>query len=87
MVTLEDKVRALGQFDVIEEAAPTGDSQSQGDAECAVEIVQSMVRSLKLALEARVRAEVPEEHAVIPWMVRHAAQVVNRYRIGEDGLT
>ncbi len=45
LVTLKDKVRALGQFDVMEEAAPTGDLQSQADAECAVEIVQSMVRS------------------------------------------
>jgi hypothetical protein len=29
---------------------------------------------------------VHEEHPVLPWMVRHAAQVVNRYRIGEDGM-
>ena len=37
LVTLKDKVRALGQFDPIEDAAPTGDSQSQGDAEFAVD--------------------------------------------------
>ena len=48
---------------------------------------QGMVRSLKLALEARIGAEVPEDHPVVPWLVRHAAQAVNRYRIGSDGLT
>ena len=54
LVSLKNKVRALGQFEVMEEAAPTGDSQSQGDAENAVELVQAMARSLKLALEARI---------------------------------
>ncbi len=87
LVSLKNKVRVLGQFEVIEEAAPTGDSQSQGDAENAVELVQAMARSLKLALEARIGAEIPEEHPIIPWVIRHAAQVINRHRIGEDGLT
>jgi hypothetical protein len=88
LVALKAKVKGLGQVDVIEEAAPTGDSQSQGDAECGVEIVQSMVQSLKLALEAKIGAEVPEDHPAMPWLVRHAAaQVVNKHRIGSDGLT
>ena len=45
-----------------------------------------MVGSLKLALEARIGAEIFQEHQIITWVIRHAAQVINRYRTGEDGL-
>ena len=46
-----------------------------------------MIRTYILAIEARLGAELPEDHILIPWIVKHAAASINRYQVGEDGFT
>ena len=42
---------------------------------------------LKLALEKRWGIQIPHRHSVIPWVVEHAAFLLNRYEVGHDGKT
>jgi len=69
------------------ETARTHDSQSNGRAERAVQSVEGMTRTLKIALEARIGKEIPCEHPVMTWIVEHAAETINRYNVGPDGKT
>ena len=64
------------------EHSPVAEHQSNGVAEKAVKTVQGQVRTLKLALEARVSEKVAETSDVVPWMIRHAAMLLN---IGQRG--
>ena len=46
-----------------------------------------MIRTYILAVESRLGAELPEDHGLIPWIVKHAAASINRYQVGDDGFT
>ena len=56
-------------------------------AERAVEMVQGQARTLKLAVEAMMSEKIVETSDIIPWMIRHAAMLVNIGQRGEDGRT
>lgn len=92
-----DQERALGSFlyrvaeargqVAVLEIAPKGDSKGNGIAERAVQQVEEMVRAHKPALENAVGQRIPIGHPCIPWLVQHAADLVNRFRVMKDGTT
>ena len=59
----------------------------KGDIENTAKQIQGMARTLKMGLETRLDAEIPEEHPIIPWLIRHGANILNRYHVGKDGFT
>ena len=63
------------------------DSQSNGIAERVVQIVEGKVRTMLLALESRLDAKIPVTHHVITWLVEHAADVLNKFAVGNDERT
>ena len=69
------------------EESPVGESQSNGTVERAVQDVQGMTRVIKEGLEEKLGERITTEHNLVPWLVKHAAQLVTRYRIREDGKT
>jgi hypothetical protein len=42
---------------------------------------------MRLALESRYKRKITEEHNIIPWLVKEAADSINRYQVGSDGKT
>ena len=64
-----------------------GESQSNGLAERSVGIVVDQFRTLKMALEAKLRHRLPSNHPVTAWLVEHTAWVLNKYHLGADGRT
>ena len=70
---------------MVPELATTGESQSSGLAERGIQTMEGMIRTLKHALEARIGKELPADHAVMLWLVEHAAAVWRRFRLGLDG--
>ena len=46
-----------------------------------------MVRTLMLALEARIQGEVPVMHPIMLWLVEHAGELITKYLVGHDGKT
>ena len=63
------------------------DSKSNEAIEKANQEVQGMVRSLKSAVEERLGIKIDPDSVVVPWLVRHAAAVLSRLKMGTDGKT
>ena len=63
------------------------DSRSNGATEAGIRSVRGLFRTLKLDLEGRIGKIIPLDHAVIPWMMEHAALLLSALMRKSDGLT
>ena len=79
--------RIAGGIEVLDELAHTGDPQSNGAAEQAVWTVKSKTVSVLTTLESRIKRKVPLHHPIAGWAAQFAADCINRYVIGSDGLS
>ena len=66
IIDLKNKFRSTGLVRVAMEESPVGDSQSGGSIENAIKQVQGMCRTYKLAIESKIKGEIPEDHPIIP---------------------
>ena len=80
-------VRARRSLDVIPEESPEYEHQANGAAEVAVREVKAQARSLRFAVEELHKCVIGPDHIILPWMVAYGVSMVNRRRIGADGLT
>ena len=64
-----------------------GESQSNGLAERSVGIFEDQFRTLKHALEFRLKHRLPASHPVTAWLIEHTAWVLNKFHLGIDGRT
>ena len=64
-----------------------GDHAGNGDAESAVQMVAGMARTLKVALEEKLKRRVGSTHAVIKWLIEYGAVAHNLFKVGSDGFT
>ena len=67
--------------------APAYTSQAQGSMERFHRTLMRQVRALKLQLENNYRIHLTSKHPIMPWMVKHAAYLLNRYAVHSDGNT
>ena len=65
--------------------SPAGEHQSNGVVERAVKSIQGQVGTLKLAVEPRIGKKVEEHLDIVPWLIRHAAMLLNIGQRGQDG--
>ena len=71
----------------MEEHPPPYDSQANGKVESGVKSVRGMARTLQVAFEDKLNSKIPATHAVMHWLVSHAADVLTWRIRGLDGLT
>lgn len=64
-----------------------GESASNGRAERSVGEFMDQIRTLKTALESRLKVRLPSSHPIIHWLVEHVAYVLNKFALGPDGKT
>ena len=84
----QDLEQFQGNLDqAVNEYSAIGESASNGRAERTVQAVEDMLRTLKSALEARLRVRVPSTHPIMRWLVEHVATILNRYSVNKDGAT
>ena len=87
----ETDVATVADLDPSHTAAPEmthpGESQSNGLAERSVGLWEDQFRTLKHALELRLKHRLPMDHPVTAWLVEHTAWVLNKYHLGNDGRT
>ncbi len=69
------------------EESPVNDHQASGLAENAVKNAQGQFNALKDALESREGRRIGGEQPIAPWLVMHAASVMNRGRNDHEGFT
>ena len=69
------------------EHPPPYDSRSNGSIENAVRLFKGMLRTAKLALELRAGKRVPEQHAIVTWLIEHVAFLLTARLRGVDGKT
>ena len=62
-------------------------SKAKGAVENAVKQVQGLARTLKISLERIINKSIPLEHAVVAWLVEHAAFVLTARRLTDNGMT
>ena len=84
---IKSQVRLEYSIEVPEEEARVGDSRSNGQIESIIQQVQGQIRTLKAQLEHRIKLPVPDDHALLPWLISHAGATMNRYSVGKDGAT
>ena len=72
---------------VVVEAPPAHEPQSNGMVESGVKQVKGMVRTLMLALESRIQGDIPVHHPIMLWLVEHAAELTTKHLVGHDGKT
>ena len=84
---LAKAVKKRNKEGIILETSRARDSQSNGRAERAVQAIEGITRTMKLALEKRIRTKIPCGHPVMTWMVEHGAETINRFHVSKDGRT
>ena len=89
---VEDAAPSLEPFlplVAIPELSHPGESQSNGSAEVAVKNIVSRARTLKVALEARLRLKthIPCSHAIVHWLFEHASWILSTFMVDGEGRT
>eukprot|EP00969_Alexandrium_andersonii_P343475 15182033-Alexandrium_andersonii.AAC.1 len=57
-------------------APPAHEPQSNGSVENALKQLKGLIRTLMLALQARIQGEVPVDHLAMIWLVGHAGELL-----------
>ena len=70
---------------VPEESHP-GESKSNGSAERAVQLVEDLVRTHKLALEHRIKMRIPMSHPVMSWLVEHVGSMLTKHHVHDEWI-
>ena len=84
---LKESVKGATKVEVVLEEAKTGDHQSNGSVEQAVNETKKQVRAMKSWLEEKLEISINDRHAILTWLARHANFLITRYRVGQDGKT
>ena len=69
------------------EESPVGEHKSNGEVENTAQVIQGQVRTLRLGLQARYQTVLRSDHPIMPWLIKHAALLINVCKVGEDGRT
>ena len=85
--SVQEEVKRRRSEQTILENSPVGDSRSNGVAERAVQAIGEHVRVLRRGLEQRLGVKLSSKHPVTAWLVEHAADLLSRFHIGDDGRT
>ena len=71
----------------VPETSAVGQSASNSRAERSVQQIEDLVRTYKSALESRMGCKLSSDHALMRWIVEHAANVYNKYAVTPEGTT
>ncbi|CAK0906615.1 unnamed protein product, partial [Prorocentrum cordatum] len=67
--------------------SPVGEHQANGAAENAVKVIKGVVRTVLVSAQAKWKHRLPFGHPLMLWAPTYAAQMLNRFKIGDDGKT
>ncbi len=87
IVAVQSRIQAMRPGRTIPRNPPAYNPEANGAIEKAVRDVTDQSRALKLGLESRVKATIPESSAMMEWILEHAPYLINKFSLGHDGMT
>ena len=87
IIALQNRIQALREGRTVPRNPPAYNPQSNGPCEKAVHDVTAHLRTLKLALESRLKVEIDDNLPIVQWMIEHAVFLLNKFGVGPDGMT
>ena len=87
IVAVQDEIQSRRSGRTIPRNPAAYNPESNGPCEKAVQDVTAQVRTLKIALEYRIKQKITEVDGIMMWAIEHAAFLINRYSVGHDGMT
>ena len=90
IVRLLEHVRDFKGEDVVQagvEHNPVKDSQANGLAERAVQTLGGQIRTMILALGAKLDCKIDPDNHALPWLIIYAGVLINRFLVGPDNKT
>ncbi len=78
---------ARGKLGTALENSKVGESDTNGKVERAIQDLKGLVRTLRSAIEEKTGEPIHVNDPIVPWLVRHAANIINTCRVREDGKT
>ena len=70
---------------MIPQGPPEDDHMANGRVEMAVREVKRQCRTLGISAEQNSSVRIADDSPLLGWLLRFAAQVMNKMRIGKDG--
>ena len=77
----------LGNGGTVLENSTAGDSRANGFIERSIQEIEGQIRTIKAYVDHTIGKEIPRGHDLLPWLVSHCADSINRYSKGPDGRT
>ena len=74
-------------YEAVPEYSAVGSSASNGRAERAVQTVEDQIRTLKSAIESRMKTRLPSDTPTFRWLVEHCVSIINRFKVHAEGTT
>ena len=87
LVALQNRLQTLRAGRTVPRNPPAYNPQSNGACEKAVQDVTAQLRVIKLGLEARLDTKIDDWLPIVQWMLEHATFLLNKFNVGEDGMT
>ena len=84
---LKEAVKTERNEELIMVESPVGESASNGEVENAIRQVEGQTRTIKSSLEERLGEKLLANNNCVPWLIRHSAELIDRYSVGGDGRT
>ena len=79
------KVKAYWNGEAIPERSPVGESQSNARVERCIRTIGGRIRTLKDALEFKLKCIIPAEHPMMQWLVTRASLTHNVFQVKSNG--
>ena len=73
--------------EVIRQGPPVSDRMANGRVEMAVREVKRQCRTLRISAGQNTGVRIADDSPLLSWLLRFAAQKMNKMRIGKDGKT
>lgn len=81
---VQEEVKRLRDAPTVLENSGVGDSPTNGAVAKAVQALGEQVRLIKAGLESRLGIRLTGSHAVTPWILQHAADLLSKCIVGDS---
>ena len=87
LIALKAAISASRMGETVPIESPVRASKSNGRMENSVKIWQGQIRTIKHFVESKIGGRIEPGGALFSWLIPFCADIVNKFRVGNDGRT